>query len=135
MHMNDVFELVSFALIISDIDPAATNITVTQNWVLNGVVAVLMLCVAYFLVKEFGKTDQVRLDLKEFAERITSSIEKLNESIGDLALTVKDLEKWSLEQFVKRTEFDRSVKELREGLNGFSKRVMEEINTIRKDYK
>lgn len=82
-------------------------------WALTGVISVLTPSLAYLLVREFSRKDQIGKELQELAGTVNKSLQELHHAVSALTLAVEEIRTWSHERFVTRQELADTMSSLR----------------------
>jgi hypothetical protein len=71
---------------------------------MTGVLGALLPALAYLLVREFSRKDQIGEELRTLAHVVNNSLRELHTVVSTLTLAVEEIRTWSHERFVTRQE-------------------------------
>lgn len=99
-----------------------------QVWILGSLMALLIPSLAYFLVREFKRKDQIGEDVKELARLVHDSIDRLNCAVSTLTLAINEIKIWSQDRFVTRFEFTSCMEQMKEDITAHAERFSRELD-------
>jgi len=91
------------------------------------IIGVLVLCLAFFLVREFTMKDKALSKIEDLTKLIT----ELEGMITETRMLISDMRMWAMDRFIPRDSHDTSIKELWESVEHSRLELFQEIRELR----